>query len=164
MRTARTARHGGPKRLANCLPERLRNALSTRVDEDCRLQQAWHGCVPEPLGSHVHPVRYVAGLLFLQVSTPAWASRLRHERPALIGLLRKSPAFRDIGDIRFRVVPIEPIAASTRPHSAGPSRMSPRAADLVAKTAGSIADPSLRDAMKRLATRAHRTYVQKRNS
>ena len=162
MRTARTARHGGPRRLANCLPERLRSALSTRVDEDCRLQQAWHACVPEPLGSHVHPVRYVAGLLFLQVHTPAWASRLRREKPALVGLLRKSPAFRDIGDIRFRVTPIEPIASRMPAAPPAPSRISAHAADVVAKTAESIVDPSLRQALERLARRAHGAHVQKR--
>lgn len=163
MRMARTARHGGSKRLANCLPERLRSALSTRVDEDCRLRQAWHSCVPEPLGSHVHPVRYVAGLLFLQVNTPAWASRLRHEKPALMDLLRKSPAFRDIGDIRVRVVPVEPIAVPARSAPAAPSRISAHAANVIAQTAESIADPSLREALERLAKRAHGTRAQKRN-
>lgn len=162
MRTPRTARRGGPKRLANCLPERLRNALSTRVDEDSRLQQAWHACVPEPLGSHVHPVRYVSGLLFLQVNTPAWASRLRHEKPVLIDLLRKSPAFRDIGDIRFRVIPIEPIATRMPAVSSEPSRISAHAADVVARTAESIADPSLRAALERLSRRAHGEHAHKR--
>jgi len=150
MRIARTAPQGGPKRLSNCLSEGLRNALSRRVDEGSRLRHAWHACVPEPLGSHVEPVRYVSGLLFLQVNTPAWASRLRHEKPALLELLRKNSVFRDIGDIRFRVVPIEPptkIAAAPPK----PSRLSARAATVVAQTAESIADPALRAALERLA-------------
>lgn len=164
MGTTRTARHGGPRRLANCLPDRLRNALSTRVDEDSRLRQAWHACVPDPLGSHVHPVRYVAGLLFLQVNTPAWASRLRHEKPALIDLLRKSPSFRDLGDIRFRVSPVEPAVARQSPTPPVPSRISTRAAHVVSQTAESIADPSLRAALERLAQPARDPDVRKRRT
>ena len=132
------------------MPDRLRNALSSRVDEDSRLRHAWHACVPEPLGSHVHPVQYAAGLLFLYVNTPAWASRLRHEKPALMDLLRKNPAFQDIGDIRFRVVPIEP-TATRAPAPSKPSRLSAQAASVVAQTAESIADPALRAALERLA-------------
>jgi len=162
MGTTRTARHGGPRRLANCLPDRLRSALSTRVDEDSRLQQAWHACVPDPLGSHVHPVRYVAGLLFLQVNTPAWASRLRHEKPALIDLLRKSPSFRDLGDIRFRVIPVEPAVARQSLTPTAPSRISTHASRIVAQTAESIADPSLRAALQRLARQARDPDVRKR--
>jgi len=162
MGTTRTARHGGSRRLANCLPDRLRSALSTRVDEVSRLQQAWHACVPDPLGSHVHPVRYVAGLLFLQVNTPAWASRLRHEKPALIDLLRKSPSFRDLGDIRFRVIPIEPAVARQTPTPTAPSRISTHASRIVAQTAKSIADPSLRAALERLAGQARNPDVRKR--
>ncbi len=164
MRTARTAGHGGAKRLATCLPENLRKALSTRVDEDSRLQQAWASCVPEPLGSHVHPVRFVAGLLFLQVNTPAWASRLRYEKPALLELLRKSPAFRGIGDIRYRV---EPIARAPRPEQTAtptPSRLSAKAAEVVAQTAGSIADPGLRAALERLARAGQASTSPKRRS
>jgi hypothetical protein len=120
------------------------------VDEGSRLQHAWHACVPEPLGSHVHPVRYAAGLLFLHVNTPAWASRLRHEKPTVMDLLRKNPAFRDIGDIRFRVVPIEPtIAQPATPATS--SRLSAQAAGVVAQAAVTIADPALRAALERLA-------------
>jgi hypothetical protein len=107
-------------------------------------------------------VRYVAGLLFLQVNTPAWASRLRHEKPALIDLLRKSPSFRDLGDIRFRVIPIEPAVARQSPTPTAPSRISTNASRIVAQTAESIADPSLRAALERLARQARNPDVRKR--
>jgi hypothetical protein len=147
---ARNTPLGGAKRLANCLPDRLRGALSAHVDENFRLQQAWHACVAEPLASHARPVRYATGLLFIHVNTPAWASRLRHEKPALLTQLRENPAFRDIGDIRFRVVPIESAVTDARALPQ-PSRLSTQAAKVVAQTAATIADPPLRAALERLA-------------
>ena len=147
---ARITLLGGPKRLANCLPDSLRSALSGRVDENSRLSHAWHACVAEPLASHAHPVRYAAGLLFVHVNTPAWASRLRYEKPALLARLRASPAFRDIGDIHFRVVPLEPMVTNAR-KPPQPSRLSPQAAEVVAQTAATITDPALREALGRLA-------------
>jgi hypothetical protein len=155
MRTTRTPPLGGAKRLANCLPEPLRSALSRHVDEDSRLRQAWHGFVGEPLASHVHPVRYAAGLLFVQVNTPAWASRLRHEKPALLELLRESPVFRDIADVRFRVVPVDPSVVHTHAPPQ-PSRLSGQAAKVIAQTAENIAHPELRAALERLARQTRR--------
>lgn len=153
MRTTRTSPLSGAKRLANCLPEPLRSALSRREDEDSRLRHAWHATVAEPLASHVHPVRYAAGLLFVHVNTPAWASRLRHEKPGILDLLRKSPPFRDIADIRFRVIPVDP-ATARAPGPVRPSRLSGKAAKVVAQTAANIAHPELRAALERLARRA----------
>jgi hypothetical protein len=122
------------------------------VDEDSRLRHAWHAFVGEPLASHVHPVRYTGGLLFVHVNTPAWASRLRHEKPGLLDLLRKCALFRGIADIRFRVMPVDPSVVRAQ-GPAQPSRLSGKAAQVVAQTAANIANPELRAALERLARR-----------
>jgi hypothetical protein len=159
----RIAVQGTPKRLANCLPETLRSALSRRIDEDSRLRHAWHSRVREPLASHAHPVRYAAGLLFIHVDTAAWANRLRHEQPSLIASLRHNPVFRDLAEIRFRVVPKGSVApappATTRPK---PTRLSVYASGVVSETASTIADPALRAALERLAQPALKSREPKR--
>lgn len=146
----RIAAKGDPKRLVSCLPDSLRSALSRRIDEDSRLQHAWHARVPEPLASHAHPVRYAAGLLFVHVDTPAWASRFRHQQPALIASLRSNPVFRALTNIRFRVIPRKPPISNVPPRSQ-PTRLSPEAAKVVSQTASTIEDPGLRAALERLA-------------
>lgn len=144
-------RGGGARRLGTCLPEHLSRALSSRVGEDSRLRQAWHGCVSEPLASHVRPVRYTAGLLFVHVDTPAWASRLRHQQPALVTALRRVPAFRDLADLRVRVVPRESSSPAVKTAPRSPSRLSAEAAKAVAQAARTIDNPGLRAALERLA-------------
>lgn len=147
---SRTVTKGGPKRLGACLPDYLRGALSQRLDEGSRLQQAWHACVAEPLASHAHPVRYAAGLLFVQANSPAWASRLRHQQPALIAALRRNAWLKDLADLRLRVVPGDSVTPEppARPRS---TRLSAKAAKVVAQTADTIADPALRAALERLS-------------
>lgn len=158
----RFAAHGGSKRLADCLPDSLRSALSRRLDEDSRLRHAWHSRVREPLASHAHPVRYAAGLLFVHVDTAAWASRLRHEMATLVPALRASPMFRDLVNVRFRVIP----KASEAPAGTGgrskPTRLSAAAAKVVRQTASTIGDPGLRAALQRLAGPAPSPRTPKR--
>lgn len=153
---------GAARRLAACLPEHLTNALGHRVDEDSRLRQAWRARIPEPLASHVRPVRYAAGTLFVHVDTSAWASRLRHQQPALVSALKGVPLFRDLVDFRFRVVPLEAPAprAAVKPT---PSRLSAKAAKTVADAARTVSNPDLRAALERLAESASGSTTRKRS-
>jgi hypothetical protein len=142
----------GPRRLGAFLPGNLTNALNHHVDEGLRLRQAWISCLPEPLASHSRPVRYAAGLLFVHVDTPAWASRLRHQQPALVSTLRRDPALRDLVDLRVRVVPAgssDLHAVPERPRS----RLSAKAAQTIERAVDSVSDPGLRAALGRLAER-----------
>lgn len=152
---------GAARRLAAYLPEHLINALSHRVDEDSRLRQAWRAQVAEPLASHARPVRFASGTLFVHVDTPAWASRLRHQQPALVAALKGVPLFRGLVDLRLRVVPPEGPAAATV-EKARPSRLSARAAKTVAEAARTIANPRLRAALERLADSAGGAKARKR--
>jgi len=160
---SRTAVKGGPKRVGACLPDHLRRALSQRLDEDSCLRQAWHACVAEPLASHARPVRYTAGLLFVQADTPAWASRLRHQEPALIAALRRNALFKDLARLRLRVIPRD--AVRVEPASPRrPSRLPAEAANTIARAAGGIADPRLRAALERLAESSGSRSDPKRRS
>jgi len=145
-----SAKGWGPRPLSACLPEHLAAAISARVDEFSRLQQAWRANVPEPLASHARPVRYAAGLLFVHADTPAWASRLRHERAAVIATLRRTNELRALSDLRVRAVPRQAPPAPPPPRSAS-TRLSPRAARIIGEASRGIADPRLRAALERLA-------------
>ena len=155
---------GSPRHLGACLPEHLTRALSLRIDEDSRLRHAWHARVPEPLASHARPVRYAAGHLFVHVDTAAWASRLRHQQPALTAALKEVPLFRDLIDLRFRVVPVTAPPPRSETAAPRPSRLSEKAARTVAQAASTIANPSLRAALERLAETAARRRAPKPRS
>ncbi|HEY8554274.1 MAG TPA: DUF721 domain-containing protein [Burkholderiales bacterium] len=146
-----SAKGWGLRPLSACLPAHLAAAISARVDEFSRLQQAWRTHVPEPLASHARPVRYAAGLLFVHADTPAWASRLRHERSAVIAALRRTNELRGLSDLQVRAVPREAAPAPMPPPRRGSSRLSPRAARIIGEAARGIADPKLRAALERLA-------------
>ena len=133
------------------MPEPLAGALSSRADEVSRLQQTWRAVVPEPMASHARPVRYAAGLLFIHADTAAWATRLRHQQAALVASLRRTPMLRDLAGVRLRVVPPEIPIRRPAPPTSG-SRLSPKAAAVVADAARAIAHPELRAALERLAT------------
>lgn len=152
----RSDKVGGAKRVGACLPAFLTSALSSRIDEVSRLQPLWQRRVVGPLAVHARPVRYAAGLLYVHVDTPAWASRLRHERPALVAALRESRELADLADIRWRVVPREehPLPVP-RPPSGG-ARLSSKAVEAIVRTAPTIAYPPLRAALERLAAGGRR--------
>lgn len=142
---------GGPKRLGTFIAGNLTNALNSRLDEGLRLRRAWMNTVPEPLASHVNPVRYTAGLLFVHVDSSAWVSRLRHQEPALVASLRRNSMLRDLTSIRWKVVPRE---SDIHPEQVRPrTRLSAKAAQAIERTAPTITNPDLRAALERLAQR-----------
>lgn len=147
------AKSAGPRRLGACLPAPLRAALERHIDAGSRLEQAWRASVPEPLASRARPVRFEAGVLHVQVEASAWASRLRHQQPAFVARLARDPVFAGLTRIRVRVLPAaaDPAAASAGA-SPGPSRLSAKAAETVARSAATIRDPGLRAALERLAS------------
>jgi hypothetical protein len=149
---ARDSLRNGFKRVRTYLPGGLASALARHADETVRLRTVWQAQVPEPLASHAHPVRYAAGLLFIHIDTPAWASRLRQQQSALMANLRRDPMLRDLADIRLKVVPTEGSASAPKA-APKPSRLSTKAAGLIDRAADGISDPQLRDALKRLAHR-----------
>jgi hypothetical protein len=142
----------GARRLGAYIVGNLTDELNSRLDEGLRLRRAWASAVPEPLASHAHPVRYAAGLLFVHVDTPAWASRLRQQQTSLLEALRRTPVLRDTTDLRARVVPPGSADFPTPPPRRR-SRLTEKAAKVIERTAADIADPELRAALERLAQR-----------
>lgn len=142
----------GARRLGAYIVGNLTDELNRRLDEGLRLRRAWVAAVPEPLASHAHPVRYAAGLLFVHVDTPAWASRLRHQQSSLTQALRRTSALRDMTDLRMKVVPPGSTYFSSPPPRSR-TRLTEKAAKIIDRTAAGITHPELRAALERLAQR-----------
>lgn len=152
---------GGPKRLRAYFPGDLARAAGRQADETVRLRAAWQARVPDPLGGHTHPVRYLDGVLYIHVDTSAWLSRLRQQQTALVAGLRRDPLLRDLKELRMRVVPRESPRSVAPKRSA--SRLSPSAAAQIERSAEGIANPELREALKRLAQRTDGTPSKRRS-
>ncbi|MBI3900212.1 MAG: DUF721 domain-containing protein [Gammaproteobacteria bacterium] len=152
----------GLKRLRAYLPSGLANTLSRHADVASKLRHLWQTHVPEPLASHAHPVRYEAGVLYVHVDTPAWASRLRQQQTSVATSLRRDAMARELVEIRVRVVPLEQAIPRTARTPARTSRLTTAAASQIDRTADGINDPELRAALKRLADRAARSPSSKR--
>jgi hypothetical protein len=90
------------------------------------------------------------GQLILMTDSPAWATRLRYQVPALLaGLRRRAPAL-GLREIHVKVSPFaQPVEAAT---GLGPT-MSEASAALLEDVASGIGDARIRAAMLRLAGR-----------
>ncbi len=112
----------------------------------------WQALVGEPMAAHSEPTHYEGGRLTVAADGPAWASRIRQQDAALLRALHADPALGALRAIKVIVRPTtSPAAASVAP-TPPPSRISPKAAQLVRSIAESVSDPQLRAALERLGS------------
>lgn len=116
-----------------------------------RLESRWNATAPPPFAQHCRPVRVLDGRLLLQVDSPAWAGRIRHQKQAILQHLRSQDAdWAELQDIQVRVVPADQPPA--RPYQR--LSLSPATARLLEQTADAVTDPRLRAALRRLTRHA----------
>ena len=110
---------------------------------------AWAETVGEPLVQHVMPLRYSDGCLSLQADSSLWASKIRHQQQHLVDQLRLHPALQQLQMLKVRIAPLqqERVKPDRRPALHRPSADT---LTLLEQVAEDIADPGLRDALKRL--------------
>lgn len=110
---------------------------------------AWAEVAGEPLAQHVTPIRYSDGCLSLRADSSVWASKIRHQQQNLIAQLRAHPLLQKLSVLKVSIAPLQlprrkPARAAVVRH---PSKDTLK---LLEHVADDIADPGLRDALKRL--------------
>ncbi len=116
-----------------------------------RLESRWQTTAPPPFAQHCRPVCVLDGRLLLQVDSPAWAGRIRHQKQAILQHLRRQHAdWAALQDIQVRVVPADQPPAQPHPRPA----LSAATARLLEQTADAVTDPDLRAALRRLTRHA----------
>jgi hypothetical protein len=120
--------------------------LLREADEQQRLTARLRGLLPADLAPHLAAVRVRRGCLVLFADSPAWASRLRYAAP---GIRTTLPSIRAI---RIRVSPPEPRARHAGWGGARRPTLSPRVAAQIRAVAAGVSDPSLQQALQRLAS------------
>jgi hypothetical protein len=124
--------------------------LVRRARRLASVQKAISRIVPPSLARAIQVTGCSAGELRIQVTNAAVATHLRYRQGQLVSELS---AMLDM--------PLERLVLRVRPEDAGPAQgplrqgrgISPRAADLLAELAAGESDPSLRQALERLARR-----------
>lgn len=92
------------------------------------------------------------GCLLLVITDGHWATRLRYQQPRLMRQLRGLEEFANLSRILFKVQP-----PTNRQRDSGHAlQLSPAASCHLRETADTIADPVLRAALLRLASRARK--------
>jgi hypothetical protein len=140
-------------------PQPVQSILETSPQLCALVQRAHHQLgrteeirklLPPDLAAHLLAAIGEGELLVLLTDSSVWASRLRFSTAAL---RRRLPAMRNV---RVRVVPPGAPVGKAKTKPPAPVRLSPSSAQQMRAVAASIADPTLRAALERLASRAAR--------
>jgi len=110
---------------------------------------AWREAVGDPLAQHVHPIRFNRGRLVLRADSPVWVSRVRNAHETLSRQLRGHAMFRELVGLEVRAAPLERVPARKKPHRR--HDISERSLELIRRVAADIADPELRQTLRKLS-------------
>ncbi len=127
---------------SNILADFHRRAAEIRV-----FQEKLKTILPPPLDDHCTLANLDNNTLTLHTDSSAWAARLRFKTPDILGCIQEAGDADPPKSIRIKVVP--PVSQLVKPKRT--MNLSEKNAQLIHDTAGSIADPVLRDALLRLA-------------
>ena len=140
----------GHQTLADWLPTELRRRYRHRTKATAAWQQAWRQAVSSQQAAHSRPVLYIDGLLTVQVDTAVWGTQLRHQCQRLLPILRQTPVFTELKEIKLQVRPPSRIPQPESVHQPRP-QLSTAARRVLRDLATDIQDPELRRALKRLS-------------
>lgn len=115
-----------------------------------RAQQTLQTSLPGEMTGHLLVGGYREGQLTLLTDRAIWLTWLRFERARLITLLRQVPGLEAVTQLQFKVRPFR----RPRKPLQQPRVLSLEAAEHIEACAQDITDPSLQQALKRLATHA----------
>ena len=103
------------------------------------------------LAGHVQVSDYTPFRLAVAVDSPAWATRLRFQRPALVKQLKQIHGeFQSLEEIDIVILPVRQAPPEPPPAK---REISARSAAGIRAMAGSVEDGPLREALLRLASR-----------
>ncbi|MBK8161941.1 MAG: DUF721 domain-containing protein [Gammaproteobacteria bacterium] len=108
--------------------------------------------LPPQLGPHCQIGGIVRESLILHADSAVWASKLRYYCPQLLADLCQQPDFRQISEIRVKVVPQQTVQSSRQPVR---RRMPSSATRLLLAVAAATPPSPLKEALLRLASREH---------
>ncbi len=132
--------------------ERLEGMLQ-RCQRLRALEQRLYDCLDISVSGHCRLLNVQGRRLVLGVSSPAWASRIRYQIPALLTCVQRLEGMEGVEGIDLRVLPKEAAPREARKRDYQPMQLSRHSAQLIDSCAEHIDDEALRRALKHLAGR-----------
>lgn len=132
-----------------------------------RIFELWDRAVGEAIAAKAHPYGLRAGVLWVEVASPAWAHELSLMKPQLLAALARLPGVGALRDLRFQVVvpgaraPREVVAPSDP--GLVRSELDPATKQQIRAAVAGLQDPRLAEVVARaLESAARRRAAQQR--
>ncbi|MGK3968261.1 DUF721 domain-containing protein [Sorangium sp. So ce1667] len=152
LRSARMARRsGGIERLGAMIQRESSLSAPAEVDTAPMPFRDWEAAVGSRIAARARPLKLERGVLHVRAASSTWAQELSMLGDAITTQLRARGL--PVQSLRFRVGKVEPVA---RPPWREEVRPAPKEAPLpfeVRRELGKVADPELRDAIAKAASR-----------
>ncbi|HHL40588.1 MAG TPA: DUF721 domain-containing protein [Deltaproteobacteria bacterium] len=137
-----------PLRLSSLLTS-LRGPLAVGPKlREYKVRKAWPGAVGEAIARNAEPARLMGSTLHVTVGSASLATELRFHQSDIMEKLNALVGEKVVSTIRFRHGAVRP--RPTAPADApAPRRLTGREEELVEETASKVADPALRELVRR---------------
>jgi len=145
-----------PRLLGEILPETLKKKALYLPTKDRTLIDAWNRAVGPQISSKAEPDRLKDDVLFVRVATSVWMHELQYMKQDIISKLNGILGGNPVKQIRFFIGEIE-AASAKRDEQAllvDARDLKPAEKDFIAGTISEVADPELREVLKRAMTRS----------
>jgi hypothetical protein len=147
-------------KISRFLPESLLKKMRGRQTETEKLGLIWHKIVGQDLAAHSAPASYQNGVLTVLADNAIWASKMRHNLPAIIKKCCKQENLRALTRIKIKIgVKNNTVETVIKP-APRTTRISKSSATLILESAKHIADETLRASLERLGSNV-RDYKNK---
>jgi len=114
-----------------------------------KIESSLHQALPVYLVAHTGLLAYENGILVIRVDNSNWAGKIRFHLPQIISELRKTHYFKGLIHIKVKVSPRH--VAEVKTGKVKRRALPDSAKKSLLDTAESIQDPSLKEALSRLA-------------
>ena len=130
--------------------KRLCQLLSNNRDFQ-KIETSLHQALPVYLVAHTGLLSYENGILLIRVDNSNWAGKIRFSLPQITSDLRKSHYFKGLNSIKIKISPRYVAEIKTR--KVKRRALTDNAKKSLLETADLIQDPSLKEAISKLARR-----------
>lgn len=118
-----------------------------------RLREAWDKAVGARILAHARPEKLQRDTLFVRVSDSVWMQQLHFLKQDILGKINHLLDGKTVKNIHFSLGEVPPPAAGKEPVPADTRPLKARDRKMIEENTASIADPELRDILKKVMTR-----------
>jgi len=139
--------------LGNVLKKRKLSLNLSLDPEFKRLTAAWNKVVGDRIVAHTRPEKLQRDTLFVSVSDSVWMQQLHFLKQDILGKINQLLDGKTVKNIHFSLGVVPPPAAGNKPAPDDIRPLKARDRKMIEENTAAIADPELRDIVKKVMTR-----------